>query len=585
MSTNLQIIANELEINDPKEAPVPNKIGGNLELRAKVLELAENDIEFQGRIRAIAYSDFSFMCNLFYWTHDPRQGHEPHEKPFVLYNFQEEDVITLQGWLDRGEDGHWDKSRDMGATWLIMCLFLWYWGKDEVGNDFRVGSRKMDYVDKKGDPDTLFYKLKYNIERLPYWLLPPGFDIEKHLNSANLINPSNNNNIVGEANNENFGTGGRRKAILFDEFSKWKDTDHDAWTSAFMATYCRIALSTPWHTALRKFHMLHKDAMAGKINHLRQLWNKHPRKDKAWRAREAARCTPLEMAQEVDISYEGAAGDVYYGTYNPDIHQKNLESIYGSTLIRGWDFGYRHPLCFFSQINHQLDQWLWLKVILGQNVIAPEFAKYVLRMTEEWFPDVDDFLDIGDPAGDYSSDKSYDSSIKLIQNEFKKSNVNIKIQTRRKGRKGEPLNIDRVNSAKGLRNMFSEMTAGHPRILINDEDPDDTKDRPLIIATQSMHYVHIGLTGGCHYEDKPSGKDIYEKDGYYDHFFDVARYVWKFFFEVPSQSKDDEKKMRAIVEERNAKTTEERANVSYIGSRSRQTRSFSPRIEKSRRLH
>jgi hypothetical protein len=174
------------------------------------------------------------------WTHEPRihvrrmYGEVWENKPtlpFLLFDVQREAVEKICYAIDNGHDVLIEKSRDMGISWLVISIFLYYWWLDKPGNDFLLGSRKLDYVDKKGSLDTLFEKFRYNLYRLPKIFRPEGFDISKHDNVGFILNPANGNYVKGESNNENFGTAGRYRAGLMDEFSKWEETDDSAWTS------------------------------------------------------------------------------------------------------------------------------------------------------------------------------------------------------------------------------------------------------------------------------------------------------------------------------------------------------------------
>ena len=522
---NLAHLASAFEISDPKDTHQ------NLQLRLAVNEMALKDAEFRMEVREMALRDWHLMFNLFFWTYDPRQGtwHEPHEKPFITWEFQDEFLEWLiTEIIGKGQDCHIDKSRDMGASWLAICAFIYYWLQPEPGHDFLLGSRKYEFVDKRGAMDTLIEKVRYVIRRMPGWLLPDNYDTNKHDNIGLIRNPQTGNIIKGEANNANFGTGGRYMAMLYDEFSKWTETDELAWTSGFQATKCRIGLSTPWGGPDRKFHALKKDPQ---IHHFTLPWYKHPHKDQAWYARESRRCTPLEMAQEVDISYEGAAGKAFCTNYSPQVHRKPLTPIAYAPVYRLWDFGFHRPLCLFTQIENEV-QWIWLKVILGKDVVASDFAKYVHEMSGKWFPDAEYFEDVGDPAGNQKSDKSSRTTIQQIHD-----TTGIKIRTKnRDSKKGIPLNVHRVQTAKRFQQLFSEFFGSDPRILINEEEDDTNERKPPFVETQSMNYVHRALTAGLHYPMDDPYAEVYEKDGFFDHLGDVARYGTFMYFPRPHAS-------------------------------------------------
>jgi len=194
--------------------------------------------------------------------------------PFIPYEYQKEYILKVCDCIDNGRDLLTEKSRDEGATWMLSGILLWYWLRKEGGNDFLLGSRKEEYVDRKGVVDTLFEKIRYNLYRLHPIFLPKGFDISKHDNVRFIINPESGNFFRGESNNSNFGTSGRYRAIFADEFSKWEETDHDAWTSMGDSTQCRLPVSTPWGMG-RKFAQLR---FSGAVEVETLHWTDHPLK-------------------------------------------------------------------------------------------------------------------------------------------------------------------------------------------------------------------------------------------------------------------------------------------------------------------
>lgn len=283
------------------------------------------------------------------WTHEPR-GHilkayhpkiKSPELPFILFDFQKKAVLKLCDALDKGYDVLVEKSRDMGVSWLAISVFFYYWWRNEKGNDFLLGSRKFEYVDKKGATDTLFEKFRYNLYRLQQSMFPEGFEANKNDNVGLITNPSNGNYVRGEANNANFATSGRYKGILVDEYAKWEETDEAAWTSMGDSSPCRIAVSTPWGIG-RKFAKLR---FSGDIEVLSFHWSEHPIKgagkhrgqhpvfkDKhdvwlsEWYLNEVKRRkgnAQADIGQELDIDYL-SSGTPYFN--NELMQKKFLES-------------------------------------------------------------------------------------------------------------------------------------------------------------------------------------------------------------------------------------------------------------------
>lgn len=278
-----------------------------------------------------------FFIENFGWTFDPRPQSAPHHLPMILFDYQKEAIRKIIESIENGTDMLFEKSRDMGASWLLFVYVpLWYWlFKD--GSNFLVGSYKQDLVDNR-TKDSIFGMLDYAIESLPLWILPNGFNMNKNRTQMKLINPANNNQITGDTMNPNFGRGSRKTAVLFDELGFW-DYAKDAWESTGDVTACRIANSTPsgynYYAGLRN-----KEGMNVYTMH----WRQHPLKDDIWYEYEKARRTPEEVAQELDISYsKSLEGRVYPEWNDTNVNIGLHEYDDDLPLYVSWDFGREDP--------------------------------------------------------------------------------------------------------------------------------------------------------------------------------------------------------------------------------------------------
>jgi hypothetical protein len=282
----------------------------SLRQRAQITLDAESDPVKQAAALELASRDPHFFINTFCWTFDPREN--PSDLPFILYDYQRDFTDWVIERIEKGEDGLVDKSRDMGATYQVLCVFLWYW-RFRPNSRFLVGSRKEDLVDGKTESEDdapLLKKLDYNVDRLPAWLLPKGFDPAVHRTFLNLTNPENKSQISGESANKDFGRGGRYKAVLLDEFAFW-DYDAEAWRASSQSSPCRLAVSTA--APYGKFKRLRFGQDGERIAIKTLLWSLHPKKTLDWYQREKKRLDPDTFAQEIDISYETSAKGSVYG--------------------------------------------------------------------------------------------------------------------------------------------------------------------------------------------------------------------------------------------------------------------------------
>lgn len=303
----------------------PKDYDANMAWRKKILAKAAKDALFREKCKRLFFDDPLFAFNAFFFTYDPRKR-PLHMQPFCTYDYQNEAILGLVDAINTGEDFLLEKSRDMGASWLTVLVFLWFWLNPSGGADFLVGSRKEEYVDKKGDMATLFEKIRYTLYRLPIWLRPEGFNREKNDRYMILTNPKTGASIRGESNNQFFASGGRFAAILFDEFAKWESTDESAWTSAGDASPCRLPISTPAGASGKYYDLAHGD-----VKKIRLHWTLHPEKAlgiccewpkedheetklrSIWYDEQCERRTQLEIDQELDINYLGAGNPVFDG--------------------------------------------------------------------------------------------------------------------------------------------------------------------------------------------------------------------------------------------------------------------------------
>ena len=123
-------------------------------------------------------------------TSDPRNAEVglPVVVPLLLFPKQREFIEWLHArWLAR-ENGLVEKSRDMGVTWLCAAFAAWMW-IFHPSIVFGFGSRKEEYVDRVGDPKSIFWKIRQFVDLLPPEFKPAGYDRRKHAPYMRLVNP------------------------------------------------------------------------------------------------------------------------------------------------------------------------------------------------------------------------------------------------------------------------------------------------------------------------------------------------------------------------------------------------------------
>lgn len=189
-----------------------------LEYRARLkrMRLIRENEEYRKAALVIYKNDPVRWIEDWCITYDPRAKEpRPKEMPFILFERQKEFIEFLWECLSEGENGLIEKARDMGATW-VGCAFSVWLLLFHPHTAVSWGSRKQDLVDKLGDPDSIFEKMRMILRNLPRFMLPPGFNIAKHAPHLKIINVRNGASITGEAG-DNIGRGGRSSIYFKDE--------------------------------------------------------------------------------------------------------------------------------------------------------------------------------------------------------------------------------------------------------------------------------------------------------------------------------------------------------------------------------
>lgn len=347
-------------MKSPLYQTVPKGIADNLEFRARLLDEASRSVAFQRSLWTACARDLLFYVNTFVFTHDPRRtgSRDSTVVPFVTWEYQDEALLTIQECVSGGRDLVIQKSRDMGASWLCLVCFEWFWHfRGQV--DFLLVSRKEDYVDAKEDPKSLFWKLDFVLKRQPGWLKP-----KMDRAYMRLVNVDSGATFTGESTNKDVARGSRQTAILLDEFASVRE-GFSVLASITSATDCRIFNSTPAGSANAFYDMVKNP----EVKKLTLHWSKHPHKSRGlyygadgkprspWYDREVLRAAHrMQVAQELDIDYLGAS----YQWFDDTAIDGILAEVCRRPLDRG-SLGVTeqgHPTSFSSSENGPLLLWI-----------------------------------------------------------------------------------------------------------------------------------------------------------------------------------------------------------------------------------
>jgi len=253
-------------------------------------------------------------------TYDPRNMDPvPRMMPFMLFPRQEELVrFLVECYFDK-ENGLIEKSRDMGATWVCVCVSIWLF-LFHPGTSIGWGSRLSDLVDELGNPDSIFEKMRIVLRALPPFLLPEEFSIDDDCPYMKIVDRKKLSNIAGETGDD-IGRGGRSSIYFKDESAHYAraskieaalgdNTDVQIDISSVNGTgnvfYNRRNGGEEWEPG---------KAMPKKKTRVFIMdWRDHPAKTQAWYDARRAQAEDdgllVEFAQEVDRDYAGAVDRV-----------------------------------------------------------------------------------------------------------------------------------------------------------------------------------------------------------------------------------------------------------------------------------
>lgn len=242
-------------------------------------------------------------------TYNPRKQQNKW-MPFVMFQRQAEMMEFFESLRRDGESGLIEKARDMGATWLACAYCVWrlcYIPEDAVG----WGSRKQDLVDKLGDVDSIFEKMRQIIRRLP-----PEFRPKWSTALMKIINEENGAVVTGESG-DNIGRGGRKGAYFKDESAHYERPEL---IEAALGDNTDVQIDISSVNGLG--NVFHRRRESGQVWYpgaqipkgvprvFIMDWRDHPEKTQEWYDQRKAKAEREGMqhvfAQEVDRNYSAA---------------------------------------------------------------------------------------------------------------------------------------------------------------------------------------------------------------------------------------------------------------------------------------
>ena len=238
-------------MNYPHYSRVPKDLKANKLKRYELRKDAQYSKSLQKALLKACAEDTLFFINMFCSVVEPRNAEADRIQPFITWETQDPfinqiDECLIAGSAHSDPEELWvEKSRGEGFTWCVLCALLKSWVTSPF---FLVGmtSKDEDSVANMKDPDSLMWKLAWQVRMLPKWMVGnEGTDWEMITKGNVLTNWRNNSSFSGFAATGHAGSGGRKTVWFLDELSKFpRPQDADVLTSTAYVTNIRIVGST-----------------------------------------------------------------------------------------------------------------------------------------------------------------------------------------------------------------------------------------------------------------------------------------------------------------------------------------------------
>lgn len=218
---------------------VPKTQTANLKYRQDIEKRCYQDESYRRQVYEMCRLDSLFWLSTTCWLYEPRP--KPHVMPFVPWDHQIPAWTDMERWLGVCDVGL-EKSRGEGASWLIVMLCLHKWLFLPM---FAAGivSKDERSVDDPENPDSIFWKLDFNLKHMWDWMRPK---FNRTLKTHMITNIDNGSTIAGYAAVGDVASGGRKTIFVMDELSKFpRGPDREAMNSTQYVTDCRYLISTP----------------------------------------------------------------------------------------------------------------------------------------------------------------------------------------------------------------------------------------------------------------------------------------------------------------------------------------------------
>jgi len=285
---------------DKKTALYQIDTKSNLNYRALIYSKCLSSKEYQRTVIEMCKRNILFYFNVFCWTY--RLDLPPNQNPYVPFTTfpKQDEIITWFLWCyANGETGIVEKTRGCGLSWIWVVTAEWV-AKFHKGRSISMMSQNEEDVDMRGNPDSLFEKIRINLRIQPEWMRM-GYMENSQYDKIGLISfPETGSTISGAIAKGTAQRGGRASMTGLDEFAHIKE-DSAILTSASELTNCTIIFSTPKGENNEFARMANTPG----VNKIAFHWRDHPLRNIHWekKKRDDPKITEETFAQEYEISY------------------------------------------------------------------------------------------------------------------------------------------------------------------------------------------------------------------------------------------------------------------------------------------
>jgi hypothetical protein len=198
-----------------------------------------HDLKDNRRLQAIerekGAADPAYFISVYGWIVEPRRRKASISglggsgtKPWILVERQ----VQLLRWIrwveeqeDENADGLISKARDWGVSWTFVADSAHKWIFEEDGYTTLFISQQEELVDGKS-PKALLKKFDQFTQRLPGFLMPPGYAPTRNRFFKTVENPQTGSMITGTTTTATTGRSDRVSRIFIDEAAMIPELEH-----------------------------------------------------------------------------------------------------------------------------------------------------------------------------------------------------------------------------------------------------------------------------------------------------------------------------------------------------------------------